>query len=431
MTHLVHGLVVGALVISSVLPRPEPATVATRNPVLYWNAIARQAFAPTQGLDPLRQSRTLAILHAAIHDSVNAIDPHYLPYTPGLAGAPGLRRSLRPSRATSRNGASADAAVAAAARSVMLTLIPDQSALIEHAYARALAEVGPGPETAAGVAVGTAAAAATLARRDGDGLAAVTQPVYVPGHGPGVYQFTPPFDFANLPGWGRLTPFVISLDDHRLPGPPPLSGAKYARDFAEVKAIGAHTSATRTADQSQIAQFWYEDSPLGWNRIAATVIEQQAIDPWQAARALALMNFAIADGYIAGFADKYTHRFWRPVTAIQQAGTDGNTRTQPDPEWQPFLVTPPVPDYPSTHTVAGAAAATVLIDIFGDAVRYETTSLTLPGVTRSYTGFSMAARENGLSRIYAGIHFRQAVKDGYRQGRSIGRVATGALAPLQ
>ena len=89
-----------------------------------------------------------------------------------------------------------------------------------------------------------------------------------------------------------------------------------------------------------------------------------------------------------------------------------------------------MPDYPSTHTVVGAAAAEVLIALFGDKVGYDTTSLTLPGVTRHYTGFSAAARENGLSRVYAGIHFQHAVKDGHKQGRSIGRAVSGALAAL-
>ena len=418
MTHLLHSLATLALVTTLVTPHPEPRPPVTirRNPVLLWNAVASQAFAPTQGLDPLGQSRTFAILQAAIHDAINAIDARYLPYTPGLAAAP---------------AASIDAAIAAASRSVMLALVPDQSALIEGAYASATAVIGEGSAKASGIATGQAAAAATLARRQADGFASATQPMYQPNRRPGVYQFTAPFDFANLPGWGRVAPFAIDLQDHRLARPLPLTSVKYARDFAEVKAIGAINSATRAADQSQIAQFWYEDSPLGWNRIASTVIEQQGQDAWQAARTLALVNFAIADGYIAGFADKYEHRFWRPVTAIQQAAEDGNPRTEADPRWQPFLLTPPVPDYPSTHTVVGAAAAAVLIEVFGDTVPFETTSLTLPGVTRSFTGFSAAARENGMSRIYAGIHFPQAVKEGYRQGKGIGRAAASVLTPVR
>jgi hypothetical protein len=143
------------------------------------------------------------------------------------------------------------------------------------------------------------------------------------------------------------------------------------------------------------------------------------------------VNFAMADGFIAGFEAKYRFRFWRPETAIRAAAVDGNPLTQPDATWQPFLITPPVPDYPSTHTVLGWAAADVLGELLGDKVRFAADSLTLPGEVRHFKSFSSAARENGLSRVYAGIHFRHAVKEGRRQGRSIGRVVAEALAPLR
>jgi membrane-associated phospholipid phosphatase len=210
-----------------------------------------------------------------------------------------------------------------------------------------------------------------------------------------------------------------------------LSSLAYARDLEYIKELGGITSARRTPQQSEIAKFWYEDSPLGWNRIANTVVSRRGADPWTAARALALVNFAMADGFIAGFDAKYRFRFWRPITAIREAANDGNPMTEPAAAWEPLLVTPPVPDYPSTHTVLGWAAAEVLIGLFADQSRYSATSLTLPGVTRSYKGFSAAAEENGLSRLYAGIHFRHAVNDGKRQGRSIGRAVAKALEPVQ
>lgn len=249
--------------------------------------------------------------------------------------------------------------------------------------------------------------------------------------GAGEYQFTAPFDVALFPGWGRLEPFVINLPEHALDGPQDLASAQYARDLAYVKAIGGVGSTTRTPEQTAIAQFWYEDSPLGWNRITNTVVRERRLDPWAAARAFALVNFAMADGFIAGFAAKYHFRFWRPVTAIHEAANDGNPLTNSDPTWQPYLTTPPVPDYPSTHTVLGAAAAEVLIELFGDAVRFTATSLTLPGVTRHFKGFATAARENGLSRVYAGIHFPHAVRDGHRQGQSVGRAVAEALEAVR
>lgn len=386
------------------------------NAVLYWNGVAAEAFAPSQGTNALAQSRTFAILHASIHDALNAIDRRYEPHTPGLVASP---------------KASPEAAVAAAAREVLVRLLPEQAALVETAYGRALMDLRDGRAKTAGIATGQVAAWATLNRRQTDGADGATQPVYLPRPGAGEYQFTAPFDFAGLPGWGRVQPFVIDLREHGLEGPLPLTSARYARDVAEVKAIGQAASRTRSAEQTEIAAFWYEDSPLGWNRIARTVVRQRGLDNWEAARAFALLHFAMADGFIAGFDEKYKHRFWRPVTAIHAAATDGNPHTEPDAAWQPMLVTPPVPDYPSTHTVLGWAAAEVLTELFGDRQRYSATSLTLPGVTRTYRGFAQAAEENGLSRLYAGIHFRHAIQDGRRQGRGIGRAVADALPPVR
>ena len=377
-----HGCAVLGLALLAALAaaRPAAADRPSGNAVTHWNAVATDAFTPSQGTNPMAQSRTLAILHAAIHDALNAIDRRFEAYTPGLDEAP---------------GASVEAAVAAAARDVLVALLPDQAALVKAAYGRALAAVPDGPAKTAGIATGQASASANMARRQRDGFEEATQPVYVPRPGPGEYQFTPPFDFAAQPGWGRVKPFVIDLREHALEGPQRLSSMQYARDLAYVKAIGDIKSTIRTSEQSEIAQFWYEDSPLGWNRIANTAVRQRRLDPWSAARAFALVNFAMADGFIAGFEAKYRFRFWRPETAIREAASDGNPFTEADPTWQPFLITPPVPDYPSTHTVLGWAAAEVLIELFGDRVRYSADSLTLPGVIRHFKGFSAAAEENG------------------------------------
>lgn len=404
---------------ASSLPDPGPSAAASArraDAVLHWNRVAIAAFTPSQGTNALAQSRTLAILQASVHDALNAIDPRYASYTPGVPPAP---------------LALPDAAVAAAARAVLVALVPDQAALVETEYTRTLQSLHEGRAKAHGIAAGQQAAAANLGRRQADGAESATSPVYQPGPHPGDYQFTEPFDFGGLPGWGRVQPFVIDLAAHALGGPQALGSAEYARDLTHVQAIGRVDSVTRTAEQTEIAHFWYEDSPLGWNRIAQAAIAKRGLDAWDAARALALVNFAMADGFIAGFAEKYEHRFWRPVTAIRAAADDGNPHTVPDRAWQPLLVTPPVPDYPSTHTVLGWAAAEVLIDLFGDRLRYEATSLTLPGAVRRYHGFSQAAKENGDSRVYAGIHFRHAVADGRRQGRSIGQSVRRALPALR
>ena len=405
-----------ALMATLAAAHPAASDRPIGNAVTHWNAVATEAFAPSQGTNPMAQSRTLAILHAAVHDALNAIERRFEAYTPGLGAAP---------------GASVDAAVAAAARDVLVALLPDQAALVEAAYGRALAAVADGPAKIAGIAAGQASALATMTRRQGDGFETATEPVYVPRSSPGEYRFTPPFNFAALPGLGRVTPFVVDIQEHAVDGPQRLSSVKYARDLAYVKALGDINSSIRTPEQSEIAQFWYEDSPLGWNRIANTVVRQRGLDPWSAARTFALVNFAMADGFITGFEAKYRFRFWRPETAIHEAATDGNRLTEEDATWRPFMVTPPVPDYPSTHTVLGWAAAEVLIELFGDKVPYAADSLTLPGVIRHFKGFSAAAEENGQSRLYAGIHFSHAVRDGRRQGRSVGRAVAEALRPVR
>jgi len=192
-----------------------------------------------------------------------------------------------------------------------------------------------------------------------------------------------------------------------------LASADYTADYNEEKSIGDVNSTTRTAEQSEIARFWYEASPFGWNRIARNVLAKQSLDLWQSARLFALLNFAMADGFIAGFEAKYFYNFWRPVTAIRAGGTDDNPDTVADPAWLPFLVTPNIPDYPSTHSVLGAAAAEVLACFCGaDAISFATMSgAPNPGITRSFTSFSQAAQENANSRVYAGIHFRSACRD--------------------
>ncbi len=408
-----------AIVVSGVSTARQAG--AQTNAALEWNAIATRAFLPTQGSDPLSQSRAYAMLHAAIHDALNAIHQRYEFYTPGLTVTP---------------GASPDAAVAAAAHDVLVVLIPTQLTLIENAYVAALAAIPNGSAKQSGIAVGAAAADLILQRRMDDGVAEAFATPYVPTGVPGDYAFTPPFDapplgpFAFAPGWGSVTPFGIDLRSHRLPGPLPLKSAAYAADLAFVKEIGEVNSTVRTEEQSLIARFWYEDSPIGWNRIANTVLRQEPVGLWTSARILALTNFAMADGFIAGFEAKYDFRFWRPVTAIRMAASDGNRFTEADENWSSYLITPPVPDYPSTHTVLGAAAAHVLIHFFGDRTPYSTTSVTEPGAVREFRGFSDAAIENGASRVYAGIHFVDAVRDGYKQGAGIGRRIAHLLPPV-
>lgn len=390
------------------------------NAVTDWNAIALQVLPVDPGL--LRDSRGFAIMHASIHDAVNGIERRYQPYTADLSSP----------------GASVDAAIAAAAHDVLVALSPSQQTIIEIAYAAALLPIPDGPAKEAGIALGRESARANLARRTADGADHATEPAYTPTGQRGDYDFTPPFDrpplgpAALFPGWGRVMPFGITLGEHQVPGLDSLTSENYARDFNFIKTFGSADSSSRTADQTELVFFWFEFSPM-WIRIANSILQQQNVDVWRAARILALVNFALADGYIAGFDAKYHFRFWRPITAIRRADEDNNPATTADKNWLPLLATrnffiPPVPEYPSVHAVLGAAVATVLIDNFGDHVPFVATSGTAPGVVRRFKSFTEAAKENGMSRAFGGIHFLHAINDGYRQGQSIGR-AVGRLLP--
>ena len=405
-------------------------SVARADTVVAWNDIALRA-AVAAGLensfgcvDPLHESRMMAMTQVAVHDALNAIDRRYEAYAFGGAAAA---------------GASPDAAIAAAARGVLVAVLPQLPSdpllgltpaaaveFVEAAYADALATIPDGPSKSAGVAVGQAAAAAILNLRTGDGSDLPFLDFgYVPGQRPGDFQFIPGYPpFAAGTNWGQVTTFVLRSSSDYRPNPPyQLSSKKYAADFNETKSLGAIDSRTRTVEQTEIALFWVEGSPQGWNRIARTASLQQGTGLWESARLFALLNLASADGYIADFANKYLYEFWRPITAIRAAATDGNPATVADPTWDSLVPTPPAPDHPSGHSGQGAAMAEVLARVLGDAVTFTTTSSTVPGVVRSFSSFSEAAQENANSRIYIGFHFRHATVEGLKLGGKIGQVA--------
>ena len=404
--------------------------------VRHWNATATRAgFAAgldnSAGcVDPLHESRILAMTHVAIHDALNAIHRRFRPYALDVR-APA--------------GASPAAAVAAAAHDVLVATFPQLPAdlgltpdaavdLVEAAYIAALDGIREGPAKRKGILIGQAAAAAILKLRTADGAEAPFLDFsYIAGSRPGDFQFIPDLPFAAAPLWGKVTPFVLSSSSDYQPKPPyDVRSRKYAADFNEVKSLGYKNSTTRTAEQTEIALFWVEGSPQGWNRITRRVAARNGLDLWQNARLFALLNLASADAYIADFQNKYLFEFWRPITAIRAADGDGNPRTVAQPNWDSLVGTPPAPDYPSGHSGQGGAMSEVLARFFGDRVHFRTTSTTQPGVTRSFRSFSQAAEENGNSRIYIGFHFRHAVTEGIKLGSKVGKVAfTHYLRPVR
>ena len=293
------------------------------------NAALAACIAPTD--NPLHESRMYAMTHLAIHDAVNAIERRSRPYA--FDG-------------TARPGASPDAAVAAAARDVLVPLLSQIPApfpptcgaagvaSVEADYAEALAAIPDGPAKTRGVEVGQAAAAAILALRAADGSETpLVVSDYPQGTDPGEYRFTPGTPFAFAPGWSEVTPFVLRDSSQFRPGPPyAVTRKKYTADFIEVKRLGGDgvtTPSERTLEETEIARFWVESSPLQWNRIARAVSADTELDLWEQARLFGLLNMALADGYPGSFETKYHYNYWRPVTAIQTADTDGNPTPAP------------------------------------------------------------------------------------------------------
>jgi len=365
------------------------------NAVIEWNRTLL-AIVRTPGAQPatIHSTRNFAILHAAIYDAVNNVAPKFSPY---LVSLPNVPRS-----------ASEIAAADEAAHDVLVSLYPAFQLSLDTELQQDLAQLPDNERKAQGVAAGQAVAVQLLAARSADG-ANLTSPSYVPGTQPGDYQLTPPnFAPADFTQWSQVTPFALARANEFRPGPPPaLTSDTYTEVFNEVKDLGFIASTTRTAEQTQIGKFWNGNIQDFWNEIAQTAALAHQLNLQDSARLFALLNISLADTTIAFFDAKYAYNFWRPVTAVQLADTDGNPLTDPNPTWLPLSTkTAPDPSYPGAHSAISRAGATVLRFYFGDQFTFDVTSESLTGVTRHFTSFSAAAEEAGLSRIYAGQHFR-------------------------
>lgn len=381
--------------------------------VIDWNQTTHQVISAADGYsNPMAASRVLAMVHLAMHDAVNAIDARFATYAQ-----------------TPTHKGEADAAVAAvvAAHDVLLALYPAHKPLLRATLDKTLHDAGPGAAVDAAKALGAQAASAVLAKRANDG--ANGNETYRVGDAPGAWRFTPGFDFIAAPHWRSVLPFALSSPaQFRVAAPPALGSSQYTAAFREVKDSGGPQAPRRSADQTHYAAFWYEFSDAGWNRIARVVARGQRQDLWQRARGFALLNAAMADAYIAGWDSKMHYNFWRPVTAIRLAASDGNAATEADTQWSSLLPTPPIQDHPSTHSALGAAAAVVLAHAFGrDDIGFTFASPTAPASqpSRSFPSFSAAAIENADSRVRAGLHFRFATTEGLQLGRRIGQHVVG------
>jgi hypothetical protein len=407
-TRMMRTLAASALTTVCLLPIAR----ANADAVTDWNVIALNATAVPP--NSILQSRVLAIVHTAIYDAVHAVDRKGNAYAIEVE-APA--------------GTSVEAAVVAAAHGSLLRLAPAERPMLDTALNASLSGIADGQGKSDGTALGRQIAEKIVALRSPDGAA--MKVAFTAKPGVGLYQLTPPQSQpAILAQWGSVTPFVLhSRTDLDFKGPPAMATAQFARDFDEVRSVGARNSTTRTADQTAAAIFWTVQTAVPWHAAARAASKARGLSLSENARLFALLSVAGADSQIIAFEEKYKRPHWRPITAIR-AATDLNIAgLKGDIGWEPLLVTPPHPEYPSAHAIFSGAAEAVLRGFFGhDAVDVSVTAPGPFGVTRTYHKFSELTQEVDNARVWGGIHFRSADVDGSEIGRKIGEIVLREFA---
>ena len=401
-TGILRILAVSVLATVCMLPiaRAQADTVAD------WNVIALNATAVPP--NAILQSRALAIVHGAIYDAVRAVDRKSGAYAVNLEAPAGTL---------------VEAAVAAAAHGTLVRLAPAQRPMLDAALNVSLSNIPDGQGKIAGIALGGQIAEKIVALRSSDGADAIV--AFTPKAGAGLYQLTPPQALpAILPQWGAVTPFVLrSRTGLDLKGAPAITTAQFARDFEEVKSVGARNSTTRTADQTAAAIFWTVQTAVPWHAAARAASLAKGLSLSENARLFALLTMASADSQIIAFEEKYKRPHWRPITAIRAAIDLSIPALKGDAGWEPLLVSPPHPEYPSAHAIFSGAAEAVLRGFFGsDEINVSVTAPSPFGVTRTYRKFSELTEEVDNARVWGGIHFRSADVDGTEIGRKIGEI---------
>lgn len=380
--------------------------------IVSWNTTA-DLIAAEKGTGTPQHARGLAILHLAMFEAVNAIEQRYTPY----------KLKLSAERSTSK-----EAAAASAGYHVLLQLYPDQKPRLVAALAKLLAGISEGEPKAKGIELGRQAAIQMIASRANDGSSVPESYRYLTQ--PGVYVPTAIVASSTVGGW---TPWVMNSSSQLRPAPPPAFDSEtWARDLNEVREMGARNSSRRTAEQTNIARFWFLTGARSYNPVVQQMAMTKSLDIVDNARLFALVALAGIDAYIAVFDAKYHYNFWRPITAIRNADLTGNKATPRDPSWLPLGNTPMHPEYPCAHCITSGAVSAVLLGVIGDIASAVTlTSPTAPGVTRRWTRLQDYRDEVALARTYGGFHYRFSNLVGTGMGTKIGQTAVATqLRPL-
>ena len=400
--------VLSASVLASTVLIGSTAGTATagqpQNAAIRWNTEATDALIVTGLQSPPVSIMHLAMVHGAMYDAVNSIDRTHQPYL-GFIQA--------------KAWYSKPAAAATAAHAVLVSIVPTQADALDDALDETLAGIADGASKDGGVQVGQAAAAAMITARTGDGRFGT--PGFPVGTLPGEWRPELP-SFVNDPAaWiADVDPFVIADPvDFRTDGPAGLRSDRYARQFKEVKRVGSATSTVRTADQTDASLFWSEHPPAMWSRVFRELATSEHLSIAESARFFASLYVTAADALISAWVDKRHYLFWRPITAIRLANTDGNPVTTANTEWLPLLASPPYPDHPSGHASLSGSIVATLRRFFGtDDMEFGATSV-VTNTTRTFDHFSEAIDEIVDARVWSGIHFRAADVQAARLGRQV------------
>jgi hypothetical protein len=405
---LVTAVVAAGLATSAVVAPSQAAGTRSADPAVIttWNSIADRTIF-TENATPIPSSGLyFGFVSIAVYDAVVAIEGRYRPY-------------LKQPRVHGK--ASTEAAAATAAYRVLKYYFPASAQNLATDYAGSLGKIPDSSAKTRGQQVGDAAAAALIAARVGDGRgAAVTLDV---SPAPGVWRPTPDAFAPMLVPWlGFVRPLTLrSPAQVRLPGPDPITSKAYARDFAEVKATGAKDGSTRTPAQTQTALFWNANAVSQYQAALRDHVTRHGLDIVKSARAFALLGTSTGDALVACWRAKYDYAYWRPITAIRLADTDGNRRTAPDPTWTSLVPTPPYPEYVSGHACVTGAATETFSRLFGARSLDLNISSTVTSTTQHYTSATALDTETKNARIWLGLHFRRGMDDGNYLGH---RVAT-------
>jgi hypothetical protein len=377
------------------------ATLARADVITEWNQTALDVMkAVNVAGNPW--TRTLAIMHVSMSDSVNAVQDRYTRFTPDIP----------PDR-----NASAEAAAAAAAREILTRQYPGQKARIDATFAAMLEAVPDSPARAAGIALGEKVATAVFTDRQNDSTN--LPDTYRPMTTPGIWvPTTPPL----FPQYATAKPWGMKSASQFRPGPPPqISSALYARDYNETKEFGAVKSIKRSDAQADAVRFWQQGNlSLAWFQAATQLCARKGLGLAENARLFALLSMGLANGFIADWDAKFEYNYWRPLTAIRNGDKDGNDATERDPGWLPLNATPMHPEYPSQAGINVGSATGVLESVFGTGPEgFTTTDQADARLQRRFTSLAQMGQEHKEVRIWGGIHFRNSLEVGDAMGRKI------------